>query len=92
MYIKYVILIEPSVNLLIDDYDSRIHLESEASRRCHEAYKEADFDILKNQDCVDLVAYQSTFLFSFPKDFKIRMPKLKFFQTLVKSLGSLKYQ
>lgn len=92
MYIKYVILIQPSVNLLIDDYDHRLHLEAESSRRCHEASKQEDFDILKNQDCVDLVAYQSTFLFSFPKDFKINMPKLKFFQNLVKSLGSLKYQ
>jgi len=93
MYINYVLLIEPSANLLLDDYDNKLHLESEVSKRCQKASKEQeDFDLLKNQDCVDLVNYQSTFMFSFPKDFKMRMAKLKFFQTLVKSLGSLKYQ
>jgi len=86
-------LINPSTNLLVDDYDGRLKLESGPAIKCNKASEEQkDFDHLKNQDCVDLVQNQSSYLFAFPKDFKMHMPKLKFFKNLVKSLGSLKYQ
>jgi len=86
-------LVQPAANLLLLDFDNRIPLEEGPTKRCIEAKEgQEDFDILTNQDCVDIVNYGSTYLFNIKTNFKIRLPKLKFFHQLVKSLGSLKYQ
>ena len=87
-------MINPASDITLDDFDVEANLVLTPLLDCAEAYKKdpENFDPVTNQSCVDIAKIYSTGLFHMPKDIKMKLPHLKFYNTIVRETGSIKYQ
>merc|ERR1712007_360961 len=67
LWVKYVLIIEPTSDITLDDFDGQSELLEGRSQRCQaylNKFKEGETkDVLKNQDCVDIAQLYSTEMF-----------------------------
>jgi hypothetical protein len=95
LWVKYVLIIEPTSDLTLDDFDGQSELLEGRSQRCQaylNKFKEGETkDVLKNQDCVDIAQLYSTEMFRMPTQVKIATKTIIFYSKIVKALGSVKY-
>lgn len=86
-------MVNPTSDVSMEALDSMAHILRKPAEAC-EKFKEENpnYDILKNKDCVDIAQLQSNFLFEMPKVSKLDYSFLKFFATIIKDIGSIKYR